>query len=97
MTEPTVRIDLGVEGMTCDRCVVRVIVALQSVPGVEAASADLGTHSAVVAARPDVSADALARVVLAAGEPAGHHFVAVELRRELASSGGRTASSASAG
>jgi Cu+-exporting ATPase len=68
MTEPIVFIDLGVGGMTCDDCVVHVTTALESVPGVETASVDLATRTAVVTARSDVAAGALAAAVRATGQ-----------------------------
>jgi copper chaperone len=77
--QPIVYIDLGVGGMTCDDCVVHVTEALESVPGVEAARVDLGTRSAVVTARPDVEAAALATAVRATGQ-----YNAFERRRRAA-------------
>jgi Cu+-exporting ATPase len=68
MSRPIVYIDLGVGGMTCDDCVVPVTEALESVPGVEAATVDLGARSAVVTASPDVPASALAAAVRATGK-----------------------------
>lgn len=68
MTEPIEFIDLGVGGMTCDDCVVHVATALEAVPGVEKATVDLATRSAVVTARPGVSASALAAAVHASGQ-----------------------------
>ena len=68
MSQPIVFIDLGVGGMTCDDCVVRVTEALESVPGVEAATVDLAARSAVVTARPDVQASALAAAVRTTGQ-----------------------------
>lgn len=65
---PIVYIDLGVGGMTCDDCVVHVMEALASVPGVEAAEVDLATRSAVVIARPDVDSAALSAAVRAVGQ-----------------------------
>ena len=55
-----VLIDLGVGGMTCDDCVVRVKTALEAVPGVEEAAVDLAARRAVVRARPDVAGATLA-------------------------------------
>ena len=80
MPEPIVYIDLGVGGMTCDDCVVHVTKALESVPGVEAASVDLATKSAVVTARPDVEAAALAAAVRGTGQ-----YNAFERRRRVVS------------
>jgi len=80
MTEPIVLIDLGVGGMTCDDCVVHVSAALESVPGVEAATVDLATRSATVTARPDVESAALATAVRSTGQ-----YNAFERRRRAAS------------
>ena len=68
MTDPLVYIDLGVGGMTCDDCVVRVTKALESVPGVERAVVDLEAQSAAMTARPEVSSAALATSVRATGQ-----------------------------
>ncbi len=66
--QPITYIDLGVGGMTCDDCVVHVTRALESVPGVEDATVDLATRSAVVRARADVEGSALAQAVRANGQ-----------------------------
>ena len=79
MSQPIVYIDLGVGGMTCDDCVVHVIGALESVPGVEAAIVDLATRSAVVTARSDVEGAALGAAVRATGQ-----YNAFERRRRAA-------------
>ena len=63
-----VYIDLGVGGMTCDDCVVHVTEALEGVPGVEDATIDLASRSAVVTARADVAIEALAAAVHATGQ-----------------------------
>ena len=78
--QPIVYIDLGVGGMTCDDCVVHVTEALQSVPGVEAATVDLATRSAVVTARSDVEGSALAQAVRTTGK-----YNAFERRRRAKS------------
>lgn len=80
--EPIVYIDLGVGGMTCDDCVVHVTEALESVPGVESATVDLATRSAVVAARADVAGSALAQAVRTTGQ-----YNAFERRRRTAADG----------
>jgi copper chaperone CopZ len=79
MHEPIVFIDLGVGGMTCDDCVVHVTKALEAVPGVEAATVDLTSRSAVVRANPDVATEALAAAVHATGQ-----YNAFERRRRPA-------------
>ena len=80
MSKPIVFIDLGVGGMTCDDCVVHVTGALESVPGVQAATVDLAARSAVVTARPDVETAALSRAVRATGQ-----YNAFERRRRATS------------
>lgn len=79
MNEPIVFIDLGVGGMTCDDCVVHVTKALEAVPGVEGATVDLATRSAVVRANSGVAADLLATAVHATGQ-----YNAFERRRRPA-------------
>ena len=68
MDQSIVYIDLGVGGMTCDDCVVHVTEALEAVPGVEDATVDLASRRAVVRARADVAAEALAAAVRATGQ-----------------------------
>lgn len=80
MNEPMVFIDLGVGGMTCDDCVVHVTTALEGVPGVEGATVDLLSRSAVVRADPGVATEALAAAVRATGQ-----YNAFERRRRPAS------------
>ncbi|GAC1668610.1 MAG: hypothetical protein NVS9B8_11050 [Candidatus Limnocylindrales bacterium] len=80
MDQPIIYIDLGVGGMTCDDCVVHVTEALEAVPGVEDASVDLASRSAVVKARSDVETEALAAAVRATGQ-----YNAFERRRRPAS------------
>jgi len=80
MDQPIIYIDLGVGGMTCDDCVVHVTEALEAVPGVEDATVDLASRSAVVTASPDVDTEALAAAVRATGQ-----YNAFERRRRPAS------------
>ena len=62
---------LEVSGMTCSLCPLTVRKALERVPGVLDAKADLATHSAQARYDPDkVSAEALAKAVSDAGFPA---------------------------
>ena len=68
MDQSIVYIDLGVGGMTCDDCVVHVTEALEAVPGVEDATVDLASRRAVVRARADVAAEALAAAIRATGQ-----------------------------
>jgi Cu+-exporting ATPase len=62
---PPLSLDIGIGGMTCASCVVRVEKALLRVPGVQSASVNLATESARVAyaANPvsDAAVDALVR------------------------------------
>ena len=61
---------LEVSGMSCSLCPLTVRKALERVPGVLDAKADLATHSAQVRYDPDkVSAEALAKAVSDAGFP----------------------------
>jgi Cu+-exporting ATPase len=55
------RVDLGVDGMTCASCVGRVEKALQKVPGVQQASVNLATESARVLIQASPEAQALVR------------------------------------
>ena len=80
MDQSIVYIDLGVGGMTCDDCVVHVTEALEAVPGVEDATVDLASRSAVVKASPNVATEALAAAVRATGQ-----YNAFERRRRPAS------------
>lgn len=82
MTHPITFIDLGVGGMTCDDCVVHVTEALVSVPGVESATVDLTTRSAIVTTRADVEAAAL---VAAVRETENGQYNVFERRRRAAS------------
>ena len=61
---------LEVSGMSCSLCPLTVRKALERVPGVLDAKADLATHSAQARYDPDkVSAEALAKAVSDAGFP----------------------------
>ena len=53
LTSPLTSLDIGIDGMTCAACVLRVEKALQKVPGVQQASVNLATESARVQALPD--------------------------------------------
>ena len=82
MDQSIVYIELGVGGMTCDDCVVHVTEALEGVPGVETATVDLASRSAVVRASAYVATDALSAAVRATGQ-----YNAFERRRRPASHG----------
>ncbi|WP_407973398.1 heavy metal translocating P-type ATPase (plasmid) [Burkholderia pyrrocinia] len=47
---------VGIQGMTCASCVMRLETALMAVPGVKRASVSLATETASITARPDVGA-----------------------------------------
>ena len=65
------RVVLDVPGMNCSLCPISVKKALESVPGVLEAKANLGTRSAEATFDPDrASPEALARAVSNAGYPA---------------------------
>lgn len=65
------RVVLDVPGMNCSLCPISVKKALEKVPGVLAAKADLATKSAEASYDPDrTGPDALARAVTGAGFPA---------------------------
>ncbi|MFY9314573.1 MAG: cation transporter [Burkholderiales bacterium] len=67
----TKRVVLDVPGMNCSLCPISVTKALERVPGVLAAKADLATKSAEATYDPDcVTTDALAKAVTNAGYPA---------------------------
>ena len=53
--------DLGIDGMTCASCVLRVERALNAVPGVEAACVNLATESARVRFTGNAETDARLR------------------------------------
>ena len=54
-------LDLGIDGMTCASCVMRVERAIQKVPGVHSASVNLATESARVRMQPSAEGAALVR------------------------------------
>lgn len=65
------RVVLDVPGMNCALCPVAVKKALERVPGVVAASADLASKTAQATIEPGrTNADALAKAVSHAGYPA---------------------------
>lgn len=80
MNQSIVYIELGVGGMTCDDCVVHVTEALEGVPGVETATVDLASRSALVKASSDVATDVLSAAVHQTGQ-----YNAFERRRRPAS------------
>ena len=67
-THPNTTLDLGIGGMTCASCVMRVEKALKKVPGVQEASVNLATESARVRFEPAPQLEAqLRRAVRNAG------------------------------
>jgi Cu+-exporting ATPase len=70
---------IGIEGMTCASCVMRVEKALAKVPGVAKASVNLGTESATVIADPSVALAELQTAV----EKAGYSVVQEEINLDV--------------
>lgn len=65
---PTAPLDIGIGGMTCASCVLRVEKALKKVPGVQEATVNLATESARVVFAPGAEMEArLRRAVREAG------------------------------
>ncbi len=69
---PSVTLDLPVEGMTCASCVGRVERALQAVPGVQAAFVNLATERAHLQLSTDAQAAAVSDGAVAAITKAGY-------------------------
>ena len=68
INSPQQTYDIGIGGMTCASCVMRVEKALKKVPGVDAASVNLATESAHVTVRgADTSEGTLRRAIRDAG------------------------------
>ncbi len=63
---------VGIEGMTCASCVMRVEKALRRAPGVANANVNLATETAAVEASPDVTPAALLGAVETAVNDAGY-------------------------
>jgi Cu+-exporting ATPase len=64
---PNNEFSIGIEGMTCASCVMRVEKALANVPGVEKASVNLGTESATVVTDSSVNVAELQGAIEKAG------------------------------
>lgn len=67
VANPSVELELAIEGMTCASCVKRVEKALTRVPGVAQAQVNLATERALVAydpaaARPDALVEAVVKM-----------------------------------
>jgi Cu+-exporting ATPase len=58
---------IGIEGMSCNHCKMRVTKVLSGVEGVAKAEVDLGQKNAVVELSADVSDDVLKKAVLDSG------------------------------
>jgi Cu+-exporting ATPase len=89
MTDPTsIRIDLGIHGMTCASCVARAERALKKVPGVQEVAVNLATESARITVAPGEQVEArLKRAVRDAGyEPVAAN-AAIDAPNESAWSG----------
>ena len=62
---------IDVDGMTCEKCIVNVIRALEKVDGVKIAAASLEKQSAQIGLSKDVSDDVLRDAIKRAGYSAG--------------------------
>ena len=62
---------IDVDGMTCEKCIYRVVRALEKVDGVTIAAASLEKQSALVGLKAEVSDDALREAINKAGYTAG--------------------------
>lgn len=62
---------IDVDGMTCEKCIYRVVRALEKVDGVTIAAASLEKQSALVGLKADVSDDVLRDAINKAGYTAG--------------------------
>lgn len=71
-------LDLGIGGMTCASCVMRVEKALKKVPGVQEATVNLATESARIALAPGQEAAAVDALVRRAVRNAGYEPRAAE-------------------
>ncbi len=76
---PQNEISIGIEGMTCASCVMRVEKALAKVPGVADVNVNLGTDTATVVADPSVGFAALQSAV----ETAGYSVARQELNFDI--------------
>lgn len=62
---------IDVDGMTCDKCIYKVVRALEKVDGVTIAAASLEKQSALVGLKTDVDDDILREAINRAGYTAG--------------------------
>ena len=62
---------IDVDGMTCEKCIYRVVRALEKVDGVTIAAASLEKQSALVGLKEDISDDVLRQAIDKAGYKAG--------------------------
>jgi copper ion binding protein len=65
--ENIMKIELSVDGMSCEHCVAHVTQALEGVAGVKSAKVSLRKKNAVVKCDDNVSVDALKAAVVDAG------------------------------
>src|SRR5271168_2547362 len=71
------RLDIGIAGMTCASCVVRVEKAIRAVPGVQDASVNLASERASIEAGPTLESAAVAEAVRKAGYGVATETIAV--------------------
>lgn len=62
---------IDVNGMTCEKCIYRVVRALEKIDGVTIAAASLEKQSALVGLKEDISDDVLRQAIDKAGYKAG--------------------------
>jgi len=65
---------IDVDGMTCEKCIYRVVRALEKVDGVSIAAASLEKQSAQVGLKENISDDVLREAIKKAGYSAGAVF-----------------------
>lgn len=65
---------IDVDGMTCEKCIYRVVRALEKVDGVQIAAASLEKQSAQVGLKENISDDVLREAIKKAGYSAGAVF-----------------------
>ncbi len=61
------KLNIRIDGMTCDHCVKRVAQALEELPGVAQVQVRLAEHDAIVEAEAEIPRDKLDAVIADAG------------------------------